>query len=126
MFLLWTEFAELSFLSPSSPNSVPESPQNLCTPQLLQLLTPIFSPMTPPPSSPSSESDAELVDESFYRLHFPHLVFFSFVLTSAHQSSSEETLDTRKVERFFTIWPEESQEEEEKPKVHINVRKETF
>lgn len=66
--LLWAEFAELSFLSPSSPNTVPENPQHLCTPQLLQLLTPIFSPVTPPPSSPSSESDAEPVDESLHCL----------------------------------------------------------
>lgn len=65
-FLLFSEVAELSFLSPSSPNMVPENPQDLCSPQLLQLLTPIFSPMTPPPSSPSSESDAEPVDESLH------------------------------------------------------------
>lgn len=80
MFLLWTEFAELSFLSPSSPNTVPENPQDLCTPQLLQLLTPIFSPMTPPPSSPSSESDAELVDESLNLLNFLPLISQCFLI----------------------------------------------
>uniref|UniRef100_H3CMV6 Hypoxia inducible factor 1 subunit alpha, like n=1 Tax=Tetraodon nigroviridis TaxID=99883 RepID=H3CMV6_TETNG len=82
-----TEVAELSFLSPSSPNMVPENPQDLCSPQLLQLLTPIFSPMTPPPSSPSSESDAE-----------------------------PELMDTSKVEKFFTFWSKDGQEKREKLK----------
>lgn len=38
---------ELSFSSPLSPDCVPEHPQDLCTPQLRQLLSPIFEPLTP-------------------------------------------------------------------------------
>ncbi|XP_011607021.2 hypoxia inducible factor 1 subunit alpha, like isoform X3 [Takifugu rubripes] len=83
-----TDFSKLSFFSPSSPDTMPENPQDLCSPQLLQLLTPIFSPMTPPSSS---TSDAEL-------------------------SASEEVMDTSKVEKFFTIRPENSQEKGEKLK----------
>lgn len=111
----WTDFAELSFFSPSSPNSMPENPQDLCSPQLLQLLTPIFSPVTPPSSS---TSDAELVRES---LHFLHPIYAYFLICPdvAHQSqsASEEMMDTSKVEKFFTIWPENSQEKREKLKV---------
>lgn len=33
------------------------------------------------------------------------------------QSASEEVMDTSKVEKFFTIWPENSQEKGEKLKV---------
>lgn len=33
------------------------------------------------------------------------------------QSASEEVMDTSKVEKFFTIWPENSQEKEKKLKV---------
>uniref|UniRef100_A0A665TVT4 Hypoxia inducible factor 1 subunit alpha, like n=1 Tax=Echeneis naucrates TaxID=173247 RepID=A0A665TVT4_ECHNA len=44
-------FVELSFVSKPSPNSLPDHPQNLCTPQLRQLLMPIFSPVTPPSTS---------------------------------------------------------------------------
>lgn len=36
------------------------------------------------------------------------------------QSSSEELMDTSGVEKFFTLRPEDGQEKEEKPKVHIN------
>lgn len=32
-------------------------------------------------------------------------------------------MDTSKVEKFFTMWPEGSQENGEKLKVHVNVRK---
>uniref|UniRef100_A0A3P8TL23 Hypoxia inducible factor 1 subunit alpha, like n=1 Tax=Amphiprion percula TaxID=161767 RepID=A0A3P8TL23_AMPPE len=47
---------ELSFASPSSPTSVPD-PQDLCSPQLRQLLSPIFSPLTPPLSSSGEEEE---------------------------------------------------------------------
>uniref|UniRef100_A0A8D3C4N9 Hypoxia inducible factor 1 subunit alpha, like n=1 Tax=Scophthalmus maximus TaxID=52904 RepID=A0A8D3C4N9_SCOMX len=56
-------FVELSFVSPPSPNSVPDHPQDLCTPQLRQLLTSIFSPVMPPASSssPASSLDSDSV-----------------------------------------------------------------
>uniref|UniRef100_A0A665TVS6 Hypoxia inducible factor 1 subunit alpha, like n=1 Tax=Echeneis naucrates TaxID=173247 RepID=A0A665TVS6_ECHNA len=54
-------FVELSFVSKPSPNSLPDHPQNLCTPQLRQLLMPIFSPVTPPSTS-SWHSELELMD----------------------------------------------------------------
>uniref|UniRef100_A0A3P8V2V1 Hypoxia inducible factor 1 subunit alpha, like n=1 Tax=Cynoglossus semilaevis TaxID=244447 RepID=A0A3P8V2V1_CYNSE len=44
-------FVELSFISSPTLTSVPDHPEKLCTPQLLQLLTPIFDPLTPPPST---------------------------------------------------------------------------
>lgn len=85
--------------------------------------------MTPPSSSPSSESDAEPVDESHpstYLSPSDLVRVFSLVLVSAQkpQRSSEEPMDTSGVEKFFTLWPEDGQEKGEKPKVHINVRKE--
>ncbi|KAL7848852.1 hypothetical protein SRHO_G00204750 [Serrasalmus rhombeus] len=47
-----TEHMDLSFCPPSSPDSVPECPKDLCTPKLRQLLSPIFD--SPSPASPSS------------------------------------------------------------------------
>lgn len=35
-------------------------------------------------------------------------------------------MDTSGVERFFTLWPEDGEEKEEKPKVHINVGEEPY
>ncbi|XP_040903163.1 hypoxia inducible factor 1 subunit alpha, like isoform X2 [Toxotes jaculatrix] len=86
-------FVELSFISPSppSPNSVPDHPQDLCTPQLRQLLTPIFNPITPPSSSsPASSPDPQ-----------PSL--------GEEEEEGEEVMDTSEVEKFFAIWPEDSQ-----------------
>ncbi|XP_029373437.1 hypoxia inducible factor 1 subunit alpha, like [Echeneis naucrates] len=68
-------FVELSFVSKPSPNSLPDHPQNLCTPQLRQLLMPIFSPVTPP----STSSWHSELDED------------------------EELMDANKVEKFFAI-----------------------
>ncbi|XP_053177173.1 hypoxia inducible factor 1 subunit alpha, like isoform X1 [Scomber japonicus] len=48
------DFTELSFAHPLSLSSVLDHPQDLCTPQLRQLLSPIFNPLTPPSSSSSS------------------------------------------------------------------------
>lgn len=42
------------------------------------------------------------------------------------QRSSEEPMDTSRVEKFFTLWREDGQEKGEKPKVHINVGKEAY
>ncbi|KAL7831867.1 hypothetical protein AOLI_G00294150 [Acnodon oligacanthus] len=47
-----TEHMDLSFCPPSSPDSVPECPKDLCTPRLRQLLSPIFD--NPSPASPSA------------------------------------------------------------------------
>lgn len=56
-------FVELSFISSPTLTSVPDHPEKLCTPQLLQLLTPIFDPLTPPPStSPAPADNSALVN----------------------------------------------------------------
>nr|XP_020478881.1 hypoxia-inducible factor 3-alpha-like isoform X2 [Monopterus albus] len=81
------DFVELSFASPPSPNCMPEHPQDLCTPQLRQLLTPIFNPITPPPSSPSSSPASE-----------PAL---------SPWKEEEEKMDTSEVEKFFAVCPED-------------------
>uniref|UniRef100_A0A4W5R5D7 Hypoxia inducible factor 1 subunit alpha, like n=1 Tax=Hucho hucho TaxID=62062 RepID=A0A4W5R5D7_9TELE len=43
-----TDFAELSFGRPTSPDSAPDFPQELCTPELWTLLSPIFGKLTSP------------------------------------------------------------------------------
>ncbi|KAK9962200.1 hypothetical protein ABG768_007574 [Culter alburnus] len=66
-----TEGVELSFCRPSSPNSVPECPQDLCTPELRQLLSPIFDRPTksPPAASPAEELPMEMEGvEKFFAL----------------------------------------------------------
>uniref|UniRef100_A0A6Q2Y4P4 Hypoxia inducible factor 1 subunit alpha, like n=1 Tax=Esox lucius TaxID=8010 RepID=A0A6Q2Y4P4_ESOLU len=40
------DFVELSFCQPSSPGAVPDFPQELCTPELWALLSPIFDHLT--------------------------------------------------------------------------------
>uniref|UniRef100_I3JLN2 Hypoxia inducible factor 1 subunit alpha, like n=1 Tax=Oreochromis niloticus TaxID=8128 RepID=I3JLN2_ORENI len=77
---------ELSFASPPSPDSVPEHPRDLCTPQLRKLLAPIFDPITPPPSASSS--------------------------SSSPSRSEEEVMDTSEVEKFFAFWPEDAQKKD--------------
>lgn len=84
-----TDFVELSFSSPLSPSSVPDHPQDLCTPQLRQLLSPIFNRITASPS-PASSPDP---------LQQPSL-------------REDELMDTSKVEQFFAVCPEEAQREE--------------
>uniref|UniRef100_A0A3P9HD40 Hypoxia inducible factor 1 subunit alpha, like n=1 Tax=Oryzias latipes TaxID=8090 RepID=A0A3P9HD40_ORYLA len=71
---------ELSFSSPLSSDSVPDHPQELCTPQLRQLLSPIFDTLTPS-SSPES----------------------------ALSAAQEEVMDIGEVERFFALCPEDVQ-----------------
>uniref|UniRef100_A0A7N5ZV11 Hypoxia inducible factor 1 subunit alpha, like n=1 Tax=Anabas testudineus TaxID=64144 RepID=A0A7N5ZV11_ANATE len=80
-------FVELSFASPPSPNTLPEHPQDLCTPRLRQLLTPIFNAITPPSSLPSSSSSLSPCGEE-----------------------EEEVMDTSQVEKFFAVWPEDGQQ----------------
>ncbi|XP_077421746.1 hypoxia inducible factor 1 subunit alpha, like [Vanacampus margaritifer] len=53
---LTEDIVALSFAMPRSPSDIPEDPQDLCTPQLRQLLLPIFNPDTPLQSSSSSSS----------------------------------------------------------------------
>ncbi|XP_075892664.1 hypoxia inducible factor 1 subunit alpha, like [Nelusetta ayraudi] len=72
------DFVKLSFCSPSKLDEDPERPQDLCTPQLQQLLAPIFDLMTPPTSSGASSCETE-----------------------PNSSSEEETMDTTEVEKFF-------------------------
>ncbi|KAG1951743.1 hypoxia inducible factor 1 subunit alpha, like [Pimephales promelas] len=58
-----TECVELSFCRPASPNSIPECPQELCTPELRQLLSPIFDVQpsnSPPAASPAEELPMEM------------------------------------------------------------------
>ncbi|XP_035479601.1 hypoxia inducible factor 1 subunit alpha, like isoform X1 [Scophthalmus maximus] len=85
-------FVELSFVSPPSPNSVPDHPQDLCTPQLRQLLTSIFSPVMPPASSSSPASS----------------------LDSDSSPCEEEVMDTSEVEKIFAIRSEDRQKERKK------------
>ncbi|KAI4878552.1 hypothetical protein NFI96_016749, partial [Prochilodus magdalenae] len=65
-----TDHMDLSFRSPSSPDIVPECPQNLCSPKLRQLLSPIFD--SPSPASPSSSIEELPMDtgdvENFFTL----------------------------------------------------------
>ncbi|XP_037124381.1 hypoxia inducible factor 1 subunit alpha, like isoform X3 [Syngnathus acus] len=53
------DFVALSFATPQSPSDVPKNPQDLCTPQLRQLLLPIFNPDTPLQSSSSASSSPD-------------------------------------------------------------------
>ncbi|KAK9521308.1 hypothetical protein VZT92_021125 [Zoarces viviparus] len=87
------DFVALSFTSLPRPDSVPDHPQDLCTPQLRQLLSPILGLITPPssssPSSPAAPPDVEL------------------------SPCKEEVTDTSKVEKFFAVWSEGGQKKEE-------------
>lgn len=83
------DFVELSFLSQSAENN----PQDFCTPQLRQLLTPIFDPITPPPSSSSSASSPA-----------------SSADLEPSSCEDEVVMDTSEVEKFFAVWTEDSQE----------------
>lgn len=84
---------ELSFCCPSSPDSIPDHPQDLCTPQLRQLLLPIFNPETPPSSSPSSSpTESPALPE-----------------TSSREEEEEEVMDMSEVEKFFAVCSEDAQ-----------------
>ncbi|XP_061733531.1 hypoxia-inducible factor 1-alpha-like isoform X1 [Nerophis ophidion] len=85
------DLVSLSFVTTHGPDSLPDHPQDLCTPQLRQLLSPIFNPITPPPSpSSSSSSDASSPQ--------PQPV----------QAQREESmLDTSEVEKLFAFFPED-------------------
>uniref|UniRef100_A0A8C2WVG4 Hypoxia inducible factor 1 subunit alpha, like n=1 Tax=Cyclopterus lumpus TaxID=8103 RepID=A0A8C2WVG4_CYCLU len=78
------DFVELSFVNLPSP----DRPQELCSPQLQQLLSPISSLITPPLSLSSSSS-------------------------SSPSPCEEEVTDPSEVERFFAVWPEDSEKKEE-------------
>ncbi|KAF7661367.1 hypothetical protein LDENG_00262900 [Lucifuga dentata] len=89
--VLLTDFAELSFARPHSPNSVPHHPQDLCTPQLRLLLSPIFNTITPPSSPPPAASPDPQPTPC---------------------SCEEEVMDTCKEEKFFSVLQEDSQKKE--------------
>lgn len=70
-FLSLSDFVKLSFCSPSKLDEAPERPQDLCTPQLQQLLAPIFDLMTPPTSSGASSCETEPVNRMLlFSFHF--------------------------------------------------------
>ena len=71
-----SDFTELSFAHPLSLSSVLDHPQDLCTPQLRQLLSPIFNPLTPPSSSSSSLSPISTSDSEPVNISFNYLMFF--------------------------------------------------
>ncbi|KAM6958759.1 hypoxia inducible factor 1 subunit alpha, like [Aplochiton taeniatus] len=87
------DFVELSFASPPTLISLPDYPEDLCTPELRNLLSPIFdaveSPSSSPPSSSSSPSPA-----------------------AALSPSEEQALDTVHVEKLFAVCPEHSLQRE--------------
>ncbi|XP_056296943.1 hypoxia inducible factor 1 subunit alpha, like isoform X1 [Pseudoliparis swirei] len=101
IFPLTEDFVELSFAHLPSPSSLPDHPQELCSPQLRQLLSPIFSLITPPLSlSSSSSSPASPPDDEL-------------------RPCEEEVTDPRQVERFFAVWPEDGEKKEEALKIEV-------
>ncbi|KAG7274621.1 hypothetical protein CRUP_009664, partial [Coryphaenoides rupestris] len=86
-------FVPLSFSSPCGSDTLPDCPEDLCTPELRQLLAPIFNILTPPPSSspPASFSSSP-----------PPMS--AAVVSPEPESASEEP-----VERFFAVYAEERQ-----------------
>ncbi|XP_076590866.1 hypoxia inducible factor 1 subunit alpha, like isoform X3 [Chaetodon auriga] len=107
-----TDFAELSFFNPSGPDSVPDHPQDLCTPQLRQLLSPIFNPLTPPSSSssspPASSPDPEPEEEEEEEEEEE-----MGEMGEMGEMDEMDKMDTSKVEKFFAVWPEDGQKKGE-------------
>ncbi|TRY92540.1 hypothetical protein DNTS_024547 [Danionella cerebrum] len=68
-----TEGVELSFCRPSSPAGIPECPQNLCTPELRKLLSPIFdrTGQSPTAASPTEELPMEIESVEKFFAHIP-------------------------------------------------------
>ncbi|KAJ8280722.1 hypothetical protein GJAV_G00058170 [Gymnothorax javanicus] len=64
-----TEPKDLSFCRPQSSDSVPDFPQELCTPELRQLLSPIFDAPSAQ-SSPSPSSSEESMGEDLVKKFF--------------------------------------------------------
>ncbi|KAM3615488.1 uncharacterized protein V6R79_002919 [Siganus canaliculatus] len=100
-----SDLVELSFFSPPSPDLVPNNPQDHCTPQLRQLLAPIFNPLTPPSSSSSSSSSSPSSSA-------PSPEPSSQEEEEEEQEEEEEeqmVVDTTAngVEKFFAAWPED-------------------
>ncbi|CAL8334564.1 unnamed protein product [Boreogadus saida] len=83
------DFVQLSFVSPCGSTSLPDCPQDLCTPELRQLLAPIFDILTPHPSSSSPPPSSS-----------------SSPLSAAALSPEPESPS---VERFFAVRQEEGQ-----------------
>ncbi|XP_035240540.1 hypoxia inducible factor 1 subunit alpha, like [Anguilla anguilla] len=63
-----TEPKALSFFQPPSPDSIPESPRELCTPELRELLSPIFDGPSAQPSPPLSLSEEPLAEDMVKKL----------------------------------------------------------
>ncbi|XP_057694242.1 hypoxia inducible factor 1 subunit alpha, like isoform X2 [Corythoichthys intestinalis] len=84
------DFLMLSFATPHSPSKVPEDPEQLCTPELRQLLLPIFNPDTPPQSSSSSNSQS-----------------------APSPSDSDNVFGSSDVEKFFAFWPEDGDKKQD-------------
>uniref|UniRef100_A0A3B3RZT8 Hypoxia inducible factor 1 subunit alpha, like n=1 Tax=Paramormyrops kingsleyae TaxID=1676925 RepID=A0A3B3RZT8_9TELE len=61
--LMLVEVKDLSFCQPSCPNTVPEFPRDLCTPELRMLLSPIFDRPEATTSPATSSSDELLMDK---------------------------------------------------------------
>ncbi|CAG6008087.1 unnamed protein product, partial [Menidia menidia] len=80
---------ELSFSSPAGPDPLPDHPQDLCSPQLRQLLSPIFNSMAPaaPPARPPEPPPPT--------------------------AGEEEAADATEVEKFFAICPEDAQKSQQ-------------
>ncbi|XP_060903216.1 hypoxia inducible factor 1 subunit alpha, like isoform X2 [Labrus mixtus] len=100
------DFVELAFCTPSSPDSVLEHPEDLCTPQLRQLLSSIFNPLTPPPSSPSSSSSSYSSSSSSSSPAAPSP-------QPEPSSLEDEVMDTSQVEKLFAVCSEDGQKREE-------------
>ncbi|KAM4566408.1 hypoxia inducible factor 1 subunit alpha, like isoform 2-T2 [Odontesthes bonariensis] len=64
--LLLTGPVELSFSSPTGPDALPDHPQDLCSPQLRHLLSPIFNTITPAssPEPPLTACDEDVMEVS--------------------------------------------------------------
>ncbi|XP_029923304.1 hypoxia inducible factor 1 subunit alpha, like [Myripristis murdjan] len=112
-----TDFVELSFASPPGPDAVPDCPQDLCTPELRQLLSPIFD--TPPASSPSPSSSSLSSSSSAAAAASPDP-------EAAPSPSVDDLMDTDIVEKFFAVYPEdgwkkEKETQEDKEAVDLDM-----
>ncbi|XP_014903453.1 hypoxia inducible factor 1 subunit alpha, like isoform X1 [Poecilia latipinna] len=103
---------ELSFASPPSPDTVPDHPKDLCSPQLRQLLSPIFDGLNPS-SSPAASSEPDLVTKPPLLTSECSGPGLTAGLRPAQSPCEDEAMDTSEVERFFTVCPEETQLKEQ-------------
>uniref|UniRef100_A0A6Q2Y5M4 Hypoxia inducible factor 1 subunit alpha, like n=1 Tax=Esox lucius TaxID=8010 RepID=A0A6Q2Y5M4_ESOLU len=95
------DFVELSFCQPSSPGAVPDFPQELCTPELWALLSPIFDHLSSSSSSPSSPSSSSSSSSS------PSSPQPALALSPVEELPTED-----EVEKLFVIRPDDSAQKE--------------